>query len=81
MILPNVTGLVATTMLNTKAKGIENKIPDTKAALNTKTAKVECKIHDITNLTSKAALNTKATEIDNKILDATSFLLLLNLID
>ena len=39
----------------------------TKAAQDTKTAKVQNKIPDIASLTTKAALNTKVAKIENKI--------------
>ena len=56
--ISSVTGLVTTTMLNTKTE-IVNRIPDitivaTKAALNLKATEIDSKIRDITNLATKA---------------------------
>ena len=48
--IPDITGLVTTTVLNTKLGEVENKIPGTSsleiiAVLNTKIGEVEYKIH------------------------------------
>ena len=73
------TWLVTTAAINTKAIGIENKIPDvtnpaTRAALNTKARVIESGIPDITILATKVVLNTKTTKIGNKIPDKTGLI-------
>ena len=50
-IIPDTSGLVTTTVLNTKNSEVENKIPDTGSlatatALNTKISKVENELPD-----------------------------------
>ena len=75
----NVTGLVTTATVNTKATEIENKMPDitnlaAKVALNTKASEVKGKTPDITNFPTIADLNTKATQIKNKIPDTSGFI-------
>ena len=61
--IPNINGLLATTVLNTKIMKAESKIPNigglvTTAGLNTKIGKVENKIPNVSGLVKKKTIMT-----------------------
>ena len=60
--IPNVSGFVATTVLDTKISKVENKIPNvsglvTTPVLNEKIGEVENKIHNVSGLVKKTDYN------------------------
>ena len=71
--IPEVTGLVTTTVLDTKIGEVEHQIPDTSAlvtttVLDTKIGEVQKKIPDVSGFVKKADYNTKISDFGKKYL-------------
>ena len=69
--IPDVSGLVITTVLNAKIGEVENKIPDTGGlmtitVLDTKTGDVYNKVPDVSGLINKIVHNAKTSDIEKK---------------
>ena len=69
--IPDVSGLVITTVLNAKIGEVENKIPDTgglmtTTVLDTKTGDVYNKVPDVSGLINKIVHNAKTSDIEKK---------------
>ena len=69
--MPDVSGLVITTVLNAKIGEVENKIPDTGGlmtitVLDTKTGDVYNKVPDVSGLINKIVHNAKTSDIEKK---------------
>ena len=69
--IPDVSGLVITTVLNAKIGEVENKIPDTGGlmtitVLDTKTGDIYNKVPDVSGLINKIVHNAKTSDIEKK---------------
>ena len=69
--IPDVSGLVITTVLNAKIGEVENKLPDTgglmtTTVLDTKTGDVYNKVPDVSGLINKIVHNAKTSDIEKK---------------
>ena len=76
--IPDLSGLVTTTVFDTKISEIENKIRGTRGlvntiVLNTKTGLVEDKILDVSTLVRKTDYNTKISDTEEKYFAASDY--------
>ena len=76
--MPDISGLVTTTLLNTKIGEVENKIPDTNGlvttiVLNTKIGEVENKIRNVNDLFNKTVYNAKISDSEKKYFITSDF--------
>ena len=62
--VPNVSGLVTTTLLDTKIGEVENKIPNTSGLVTP--AILDTKNGDVTGLVKKTDYNAKLSDIEKK---------------
>ena len=76
--IPEVTGLVTTTVLDTKIGEVENQIPDTGAlvtttVLDTKIGEVQKKIPDVSGFFKKVDYNMKISDFGKKYLTTSDY--------
>ena len=76
--IPEVSGLVTTTVLDTKIGEVENQIPDTSAlvtatVLDTKIGEVQKKIPDVSGFFKKVDYNMKISDFGKKYLTTSDY--------